>query len=273
MANFFNAGGGRPTGAGYVVQFNMRGAKARLYDHGLSSASWATGLSDLAALDLQARLPRWPARHNAIAPPAPPLTSPPALCLQDGGEEAPDRPIAPPTSTIAFERDLGRGELALAYWNVTGATWDGRFSLSMPVGESAKVWGCAFAPRAVPRPPRAATGVGGAHAQRAVGAGGRRPPPRAHAPRDAPCALAARRFLLSVGPQQTARWSHKFEFKAVRAKPSERLARARRPASGRRSSLRARPAPARAAAARAAAQAPDAVQAHSAACEVLLLPV
>ena len=52
MANFFNAGGGRPTGAGYVVQFNMRGAKARLYDHGLSSASWATGLSDLAALDL-----------------------------------------------------------------------------------------------------------------------------------------------------------------------------------------------------------------------------
>ena len=139
MANFFNAGGGRPTGAGYVVQFNMRGAKARLYDHGLSSASWATGLSDLAALDLQARLPRWPARHNAIAPPAPPLTSPPALRLQDGGEEAPDRPIAPPTSTIAFERDLGRGELALAYWNVTGATWDGRFSLSMPVGESAKV--------------------------------------------------------------------------------------------------------------------------------------
>ena len=33
-------------------------------------------------------------------------------------------------------------------------------------------------------------------------------------------------FLLSVGPQQTARWSHKFEFKAVRAKPSERLAAA-----------------------------------------------
>ena len=134
----FNAGGGRPTGAGYVVRATC--VARALYDRLLECELVGDCGQRPRGARPQARLPRWPAPPQCYEPASPPLTSPPALRLQDGGEEARLTAIAPPTSTIAFERDLGRGELALAYWNVTGATWDGRFSLSMPVGESAKVW-------------------------------------------------------------------------------------------------------------------------------------